>query len=167
MHPIWPELELQQPHIGCTSCLSLSYSKPGVWPQQAPLVAVGKGGALISHLLIHCIDVYLASSVSWVKVKKLFLLCSQGADKSWPRNFKEGKGFSARVLGLSSNGHGTIYLATICTHLCLAKERLCTQEGRCGGRWLMIKMWLVTVAEAQGRNGAVCGSQGTMWRPED
>lgn len=102
-------------------------------------MAVGKGGSLISNLLIHCTDIDLASSVYPVEVKNcLFLLCNQGADKSWPRNFKESiptlfllvaKDFPAMVLELSSNGHVTIYLAVLSTRPCLAKEHLCAQEG--------------------------------------
>lgn len=56
------------------------------------------------------------------------------------------------VLGLSSFEHVTIYLAALSTHLCLTKGHLCTQEDRGGRRWLLIKMWQVTVAEAHGRN---------------
>lgn len=61
------------------------------------------------------------------------------------------------MLDLSSSVPEAVYLATLSTHHCLAKEHL----------WLVIKMGLVSVAETQGRSGVVCVSLGTIWRPED
>lgn len=134
-----------------------------------------RGEGVCFDLLIHSHPLYgCLSSIFRVPSESkncLFLLCNQAADKSWPRNFKEGlltlfqlegKGFPAMVLDLSSNVPGTIYLATLSTHHCLTKEHLCTQEGRCGGGWLMIKMGLESVAEAQGRSGVVCVNLRTM-----
>lgn len=63
------------------------------------------------------------------------------------------------VRDLSTDRHVTVYLATLSTYLCVTKGHLCTQEGRGGGRGLLIETWQVTVAEAQGRSAAVCGSQ--------